>query len=408
MKPAGDYEKYALLYVDDEDQCLTLFKRAFADSYRIFTANQAQAGYHLLQNHPHEIALIISDQRMPGEDGVQFLEKTRALAPQAIRILLTAYANYESAVEAINAGAIYKYITKPWKIPQLKLVLKQGMDLFLARQARDQLLREKLTDLHKTLVADRVISMGELAAGMGHHVRNALQSVLTFLELLPDMLQEENVRLDQVRNPDYWRDFYEQVQGQVKHITEMFNNFGLISRGLPWQFRDAVALRDLIVQAEKSMRNQLQAKQIRVVNEVPADLPWLQVERSKFAQLLTFLIADEIIHLPAQSQIVFRSRVLTGADAGVQLVVEDDGPGLSTEVMESIFNPFATRTDQPHEFGLNLMACYFIVYQHGGRLQISNRQPQGVTFTLTLPQNPEHERSVPSGLSLLNRVIAPQ
>ena len=90
------------------------FTRAFANTFRVFTAPNAAEGFQLLEDHQDEIGLVMSDQRMPGEQGVQFLERARRLQPRIIRILATAFADLDAAIAAVNNGAVYKYVTKPW------------------------------------------------------------------------------------------------------------------------------------------------------------------------------------------------------------------------------------------------------------------------------------------------------
>ncbi|MCW5556640.1 MAG: response regulator, partial [Verrucomicrobiae bacterium] len=77
MKSFYDYRRFAILYVDDEEKSLKYFTLTFGDTFRIFTAPNAQMGYRILEDHQEEIGLILSDQRMAGEKGVQFLERAR-------------------------------------------------------------------------------------------------------------------------------------------------------------------------------------------------------------------------------------------------------------------------------------------------------------------------------------------
>jgi two-component system probable response regulator PhcQ len=116
MENLYDYKKFAVLYVDDEEMSLKYFTRAFQNQFQILTAASANEGYRILEKQCDKIALIMTDQRMPGEQGVQFLGRARQLHPQAIRILTTAYSDVEVAIDAVNSGAIYKYISKPWKL----------------------------------------------------------------------------------------------------------------------------------------------------------------------------------------------------------------------------------------------------------------------------------------------------
>src|SRR6185295_16969988 len=137
-----DYKKFAILYVDDEEKSLKYFTRAFDEHFRIFTASNAADGFRLLEQHKDEIGVMITDQRMPGEKGVQLLEKARQIAPRMLRILATAYSDLDAAVDAVNTGAIYKYLSKPWDTPQLEVTLRRALEFFIVQRERDQLLRE--------------------------------------------------------------------------------------------------------------------------------------------------------------------------------------------------------------------------------------------------------------------------
>src|SRR6185295_11521531 len=133
------------LYVDDEEKSLKYFTRAFGEKFSVYTATSAAEGYKVLEAHADEIGVLMTDQRMPGEKGVQLLDKARQLRPQIIRILATAYSDLDAAIDAVNTGAIYKYITKPWDVPTLEVTLRRGLEFFIVQRERDQLLQEKMS-----------------------------------------------------------------------------------------------------------------------------------------------------------------------------------------------------------------------------------------------------------------------
>ena len=124
MQNHYDYKKFAVLYVDDEVQSLKYFTLAYGETFRIFTAPNAQAGLKILEEHADDIGILMTDQRMPGEKGVWLLEKARALRPHVLRMLVTAFTDLDAAIAAVNSGAIYKYVSKPWDPQQLELTLK--------------------------------------------------------------------------------------------------------------------------------------------------------------------------------------------------------------------------------------------------------------------------------------------
>jgi len=130
-----------LLLVDDEPSILSALRRLFRpQGYRVLTAEGGQAALDLLQGET--VDLVISDMRMPGMDGAQFLERVRRIQPDTARILLTGYADIASTIAAINDGGIDRYIAKPWDDNDIQLVVKEA----LARHSLEMRNRE-LTEL---------------------------------------------------------------------------------------------------------------------------------------------------------------------------------------------------------------------------------------------------------------------
>ncbi|RJQ44150.1 MAG: response regulator [Nitrospiraceae bacterium] len=108
-----------ILFVDDEKNVLQSLKRLFIDeNYTVIIANSGEEALEVLKDNPN-IGLIISDQRMPGMKGSEFLEKAREILPDAIRMLLTGYADINAVADAINKGGASRYITKPWNDEEL-------------------------------------------------------------------------------------------------------------------------------------------------------------------------------------------------------------------------------------------------------------------------------------------------
>ena len=108
-----------LLLVDDEDNIVSSLKRLFrADGYRILTARSGEEALRLLAET--EADVILSDQRMPGMTGVDFLRRAKTLVPDSVRMVLSGYTELQSIIDAINEGAIYKFLTKPWDDAQLR------------------------------------------------------------------------------------------------------------------------------------------------------------------------------------------------------------------------------------------------------------------------------------------------
>jgi two-component system probable response regulator PhcQ len=157
-----DYQKCAILYVDDEEKSLKYFTRAFGDKFKVLSAANASDGYRLLEQHRDEIALLITDQRMPGEKGVEFLQRARQLHPTAIRILTTAYSDFDVIIDAVNSAAISKCVTKPWDISELEVILKEACERYAEQRERDLLLEATSSVQQETTATDRGTQLGDL------------------------------------------------------------------------------------------------------------------------------------------------------------------------------------------------------------------------------------------------------
>src|ERR1044071_680997 len=281
MQPLYNYKRFAILDVDDEEKSLENFTRRSSDLFRIFTAPNAHEGLKLLEAHKDEVCLLVAARRMPGEKGVGLLERARQLRPRMIRILATAYSDMDAAIAAVNTGAIYKYVTKPWDPPQLEQTLKRGLEFFMVQRERDQLLSEKMSVLHNMMIADRIVSLGLLAAGLSHHIRNSLVAVKTFLDLAPAKMEEEKMDLHGLRNPDFWKEYYQNVQGQIGRINNMLKDLWTASEKPAFQFSDRVQLRQVVTESIEELKSGFAAKNIQVENLVADSLPTLSVDKPK-------------------------------------------------------------------------------------------------------------------------------
>lgn len=121
---------HSILFVDDEKNILKALQRLFFDEdYTVLTAGSGKEALELLAAGAKP-TVIISDQRMPEMGGVEFLSRAREILPQSIRMVLTGYADINTAVDSINLGGVYRYILKPWNDDELKMVVRQAVSQF--------------------------------------------------------------------------------------------------------------------------------------------------------------------------------------------------------------------------------------------------------------------------------------
>jgi len=134
--PAG---RAKLLYVDDDPVNLALFKNAFGDEFQILTSFSGEEALKCLAREPG-IACIITDQRMPGMSGTELLAIVRETFPQMLRMVISAWSDSATLMEAVNKGHIYRYFTKPWQVEEVRQCLRRAVEKYFLQQEREQLL----------------------------------------------------------------------------------------------------------------------------------------------------------------------------------------------------------------------------------------------------------------------------
>ncbi|HEY9606030.1 MAG TPA: SpoIIE family protein phosphatase [Allocoleopsis sp.] len=191
----ADRSRLKLMVVDDEPDNLDLLYRTFRRDFRVFKAESAMKALEILESEG-EMAVIISDQRMPLMNGTEFLSRTVDRFPDTIRILLTGYTDVEDLVEAINSGKVFKYITKPWNPEHLKSIVQQAAETYRVVKQRTQelgraLRREELfngvtTAIRESLDYSSILQTIVLTIGQAFKATSCILRPVDGDSLLPD------------------------------------------------------------------------------------------------------------------------------------------------------------------------------------------------------------------------------
>nr|NQU90916.1 response regulator [Bacteroidota bacterium] len=211
-----DKPKYNILYVDDEEINLRIFGSTFEDDFNIFTATSGDEGLRIIREN--RIDLIITDQRMPGMTGVEFLKQAIDLNPEPNRILLTGFSDIDALSKAVNDGKIFQYINKPWDEHELKPVINQAIESYYIKRENLRLtkeLQEKAGKLEKEMTKKTFLleqvrqSEQELKVAkekaeesdrlktaflqnMSHEIRTPLNGIVGYADLLAEMVAEDS------------------------------------------------------------------------------------------------------------------------------------------------------------------------------------------------------------------------
>ena len=375
---------HTILVVDDEPASVRAIERALAADYPVVTAPGGTQALAALAAQP--VTLMVVDQRMPDMSGTELLARTAALHPEVVRVLLTGYTDVDTLIDAINAGHIYYYLTKPWEPPELRLVVQRGLERYDATAERRRLiddLRDACARLRRELDRRaRLLTMAAHELGTPLHVLSNALAVLAEAEL--------------AEVPRGWLETARRSAGWLARGLAQMAQHARCQSSLSLCFR-SLDLQALLGELQATYEPIARARGLRFAVEVPNEVRGLTGDVVWLERALSNLLSNAVRFTPAGGHITLAAAVT--ADA-VDITVEDSGIGIDAGLLAEVFEPFsvaggdvALHTSGRFEFGsrglgLGLAIAKAVIERHGGSIGVSSVPGSGTCFTVSLPRRP--------------------
>jgi len=369
-----------VLYVDDDRANLVVFEATLEGALPIRTAASGEEALAILRSE--EVAVLLTDQRMPGMTGVELAEQAKVEFPDTVRVLITAYSDLSAAVDAINRGQIHLYLRKPWEPRELRLALESARERYLTTR--------RMRELEKRLLAtERVYALGVVAAGIAHEIRGPIGVLQTNVQVLRDALTELRASLTSGRQLDQrsLEAHFREMESVLADCAEASNSVLEITRSIEVSTRSSpptdVDLREVIRLVARSIRIELyqRGRLDLELGEVPA----VRGSRTKLGQVVLNLVVNALEAMAPERRNENLLKVKLWAEEGrVKLLVEDNGAGIPPETLDRIFDPFFT-TKIDGGTGLGLAISRRIIEESDGSLEVTSVVGVGTRFLVDLP-----------------------
>jgi signal transduction histidine kinase len=393
------FTDYGILYIDDEVKSLKYFEAIFGNLAPIYLAKNPEEGFAIFAESHERIGIVVSDKRMPNESGLDLLKRIRAVDPRPLRFLVTAFSDLDVAVDSLNDGLLYSYLTKPWDPHELENRLAKALSHFTMAREREQLIHDKSDAVQQLMMADKAASIGILSTGLNHHLRNALTVLRTFYDLLPYQLEEE---LDgEPKDVVFWRDYYLEVGGQIDRMTSILTNLSEGTKVSGLKMQEGIHLPEVLSQAGDMVLEK--SPDISFTIEAVTEIPLLVGDMQKLAQMARFLFEESRSTLRKGGVIEIRVATVDSG-ATIETTFIDSGELIPEADLERLFDPFFVRQSKPEELGTNLMACYLTVYHHGGTIRAERTADGRNAVIFTLPVVPVEDPDTDYSRRLLGRI----
>jgi len=372
-----------VLVVDDEPLNLRVLRDLLEDHW---TVHQAASGAEALAIAAREpLDVVVTDQRMPGMSGVDLLAELRVRRPDLAGIVITGFADMQALESAINRAGAFRFLRKPWEPADVLSATEQAA-AFVARgrtieklvellAVQGEELKTSLDELRAQqamlLHMERVGTIGRLSAGVAHDLRNVMAGL--------SAAEQEMRQLDVAPG---LRDFLALGLSHADNLLRTLQTLRDYTRtGSMALSRAPVQLGKVVENAVAISRMDPLFRQRTVDRLVAPGLPALAGDGQKLTQVLVNLVRNALQASPPRSTV--RIEVAwRGADQVV--AVEDEGPGVSPDLRDRLFQPFVSgKGDQG--LGMGLYMARLIVESHGGRIAASTGQGGGARFEVVLP-----------------------
>ena len=389
MTSPGD-ARPLVLYVDDELPNRVVFEQSLADEFRIRTAPDAKTALEILGEV--EVAVVITDMRMPGMTGDQLLAIVKERWPAAIRMVITAYSDIEPILRAINEGLVARYVVKPWQLEELVQLLRWALEAWTFGKESAALQR-------RLLETERLATLGSVAGAVVHDLNQPLAGLVINSDRLVEVAEatpfvrallagtrlspQDRARVSELAEelPELARDLHDNAV-HLREVTAGLAQFlyAKPTAGPPPSIDPLPLIKNAIaVCHDIAMR----AKGL-ISYDGPATLPRVRIGGTELTQILINLVANASQALIARDRAGGRVIVHVRADkALVTFRIQDEGIGMSPETLARVGTPFFTTRKEG--IGLGLAQVQRLVGKSGGSFKIESEPNVGTTVTFTLP-----------------------
>lgn len=379
-------QKPVILYLDDTEENLTTFSIAFFDYYKILKARTTTEARKILAENA--VQVIISDQvlKEAGEDtrGTRFFESIVNQYPYPIRMLLTGYSDIADAIDAINNGRVFRYITKPYEEDDVKLIIDGAIKLFQAEE-QYRLLLGTLEDKIKERT-ERLMKLNaeknEFLGIVAHDLKNPLGS----MRMLAELINHEAGNFTKEEIEEYSNDIVTEADRMFTLITNLLD-VNKIERGFAVNTikLDISGITQAIAEgyteraAQKSLTLHFEAK------SKPAHV---MADEVAAMQVIDNIVSNAVKYSPNGENKNIWVRVVAG-NGTYRIEVQDEGPGLTDADKDKLFGHFARLSAQPtggeHSTGLGLSIVKKMVEAMNGKILCESEKGKGATFIVELP-----------------------
>lgn len=387
---AAEPARPLVLYVDDERANRIVFEQSLGADFRITAVADAETALQILE--AQDVAVLVTDMRMPGMSGEELLRIAKERKPQTIRMVVTAYSDVDPILRAINEGLVARYIIKPWIRTELVQVLRWAIEAWTFS-------RDSMALQTRLMETERLATLGSIAGMLVHDLKQPLMSLLINVDHLRELAKASATLQDVLARASLNPEERNKLLGLVEdldpltsdlkisatHLSSLIDGLRELSRPRDKSSNIQAADPLPIVRHAMAVCQELaMSSHASIDYEGPSNLPRVQMSPTELTQVLINLVQNGAQAVAARGTPSGKVSILARAESNMlELCVRDDGVGMPPEVLGRVGTPFFTT--RAEGTGLGLAQCQRLIGSAGGRFRIESEPGIGTTVTIVLP-----------------------
>jgi hypothetical protein len=358
---------FSILFVDDDEMSRNHFARAMSADYKVYVAQSADEAMTVLGKHASEVAVLVTDFRMPGRDGDDLLRQVAQEYPQIVRILVTAYADKEMLLQTVNTGDVFRIIEKPLRTEMVREVLHLATARYTERETRQQ----------------RLLAMDETLAFLAHELNTPLAAISLFARSVENDVAEQY-------DPERQREIGLAAKSMLNNaqycLTLISSFWATVHKSGAQQSASGGGTR-----AVRATR--LIATLLDTYPFVASQRDWVRVDvegdfvvhamPNCVALVLSSLLSNALRALDGTSAPSLRLEVVAFPEPEIR--IRDNGPGIAPEIKARLLQDPVTTYAGAGGHGMGMIFCNRIMQSFGGCLSIESTVGAGTTVTMGFP-----------------------
>ncbi|MCK4920805.1 MAG: hybrid sensor histidine kinase/response regulator [Bacteroidales bacterium] len=363
--------KDKLLYVDDSEPNLVLFRATFKDEYDVFIAESAKEGLELLKEH--KFTILVTDQQMPEMKGIEFLEIVAAEIPEVMRFILTAYSTFDVVVEAINKGLIYGYFNKPLKVEEIKASFKKAQEVYYLRKNNKNMILELERANNELLEIDK--SRTKYLKETTNQIRKPISKIMSTVHMLKDRVESKDL--------NELIPYLDSAVSKLESFAYASEQLSLLRDDTIKLKFEKISLKELVEISIIENRPALKEKEIKIDISEKFDNISINGEYNLLTYCLSRVLINSVLHTESQGNLIIK---LDNIGNNILCEFIDSGENYTEKAIEELTHLYKEKSEiSSMSSGIETLLVVNILHVHKAEISLKKNEDETFSTILTFP-----------------------